>query len=390
MRRVTHLRIAHVLSSFGMGGQERMAAELSRAQRDAGHSVVAVSLAGDADGPIRATFRAAGVHTLVEKKGPGLDLSLPIRLALRLRLERVDVVHTHNPHALVYGAPASKLAGAAAVHTKHGINPDRPRRVWLRRAAGALVDAYAVVTPALAAVARKNRECDPARLSVVPNGIDVTVFAPSAEGRHRTRAELQIPTEASVVGTVGRLAPEKDQALLVRAMLPLLGPMRHLVIVGDGPEREALAALIRSSGRERYVHMTGARDDVALLLPAFDVFALPSRTEGLPLVLLEAMSTELVVVASAVGGIPDLVEHGATGFLIAPGECAPLTARIASLFDDRHGARQVGRVARQRVLDRHSLGRMAAGYEALYRSVVAAPRRVGTRPARRGAELYEP
>jgi glycosyltransferase involved in cell wall biosynthesis len=367
------MRIAHVLSSFGIGGQERMAAELSRAQRAAGHSVVAISLSADEDGPIRETFRAAGVHTLVEKKGRGLDVSLPIRLALRLRSERVDVVHTHNPHALVYGAPASKLASAAAVHTKHGVNPDRTRRIWLRRAVGALVDAYVVVTPALAAIARKNRECDPARLSVVPNGIDETVFAPSAQARQKTRVALEIPENAWVVGTVGRLAPEKDQALLVRAMLPLLGPRQHLVIVGEGPEREALQALIRSSGRERYVHMTGARGDIPLLLPAFDVFALPSLTEGLPLVLLEAMSTGLAVVASAVGGIPDLVEPGITGFLIPPGECAPLTAQLALLHDDPRRSEQVARAARQTVLERHSLARMAAGYEALYRSVITAP-----------------
>jgi glycosyltransferase involved in cell wall biosynthesis len=237
------------------------------------------------------------------------------------------------------------------------------------------------VTPALAAIARENRECDPARLSVVANGIDVAVFAPSAEARRRTRAELRIPEDARVVGTVGRLAPEKDQALLVRAMLPLLDETRHLVIVGDGPERDALTAMIRSSGRERYVHMTGARDDVARLLPAFDVFALPSLTEGLPLVLLEAMSTELVVVASAVGGIPDLVDPGTTGYLIRPGECAPLTARLSTLLEDRQLAEKVGRAARQRVLDRHSLARMASGYEALYRGVIAKPRLGGTRPA---------
>lgn len=368
------MRIAHVLSSFGIGGQERMAAELSRAQHAAGHSVVAISLSGDADGPVREMFRAAGVHTITEKKGPGLDLSLPVRLAFRLGLERVDVVHTHNPHALLYGAPASKLARAAAVHTKHGINPDRPRRLWLRRAAGALVDAYVVVTPALAAVARENRECNPARLSVVPNGIDVSLFAPSTAARSAARARLEIPPDARVVGTVGRLAPEKDQALLVRAMLPLLGPLRHLVIVGDGPEREALDALVHSSGKAAYVHMTGARDDIPLLLPAFDVFALPSRTEGLPLVLLEAMSTELVVVASAVGGIPDLIEHGATGFLVPPGECEALASQLVSLLDDPPRADQIGRAARQRVVAKHSLERMAAGYEALYRSVIATPR----------------
>jgi glycosyltransferase involved in cell wall biosynthesis len=376
------MKIAHVLSSFGIGGQERMAAELARAQRGAGHSVVAVSLSADPDGPIRETFQAAGVDTLVVRKARGFDVSLPVRLALRLRGEGVDVVHTHNPHALVYGAPASKLARAASVHTKHGINPDGPRRLWLRRAAGALVDAYAVVTPALESVARKNRECDPARLHVVPNGIDTTIFAPDGEARRQKRRDLEIPEGAWVVGTVGRLAPEKDQALLVRAMLPLLGPLTHLVIVGDGPERQALLALVESSGQASYVHMTGARDDVDRVLPAFDVFALPSITEGLPLVLLEAMSTELVVVASAVGGIPDLVDSGVSGFLTPAREVGPLTARLASLHDDPRHASEVGRAARARVLERHSLARMAAGYEALYLSVLTRRRAPGSRPAR--------
>jgi glycosyltransferase involved in cell wall biosynthesis len=379
------MNIAHVLSSFGIGGQERMAAELARTQRAAGHSVVAISLSSDRDEPNRQSFRSAGVRTVSARKGRGVDLSLPLRLAIRLKLERIDVVHTHNPHALVYGAPAGKLARAAVVHTKHGINPDRPRRLWLRRAAGQLVDAYVVVSPALLDVVRANGDCDLARLSVVPNGIDVSTFTPSAEARSVARLQLRIPESVWVVGTVGRLAPEKDQALLLRAMLPLLGPQRQLVIVGDGPEREALAALIRSSGRVQYVHMIGTRHDVSRLLPAFDVFALPSRTEGLPLVLLEAMSTELVVVASAVGGIPDLVEHGVTGYLMDAGDCASLTAQLALLWDDPRRAEQVGRAARQRVLDRHSLARMAAGYEALYRSVVAPPRVANIRGAQASA-----
>src|ERR1017187_4518685 len=222
------MNIAHVLSSFGIGGQERLAVELARTQRAAGHSVVAISLSVEADGPNRESLRSAGVRTISEGKGRGVDLSLPLRLAIRMKAERVDVVHTHNPHALVYGAPAGKLARAAVVHTKHGINPDRPRRLWLRRAAGKLVDAYVVVTPALADVVRKDRDCDLARLSVVPNGIDVSVFAPSAEARRVARTRLNIPEDVWVVGTVGRLAPEKDQALLLQAMLPLLDARRQL------------------------------------------------------------------------------------------------------------------------------------------------------------------
>jgi len=365
------MNIAHVLSSFGLGGQERMAVELARTQRAAGHRVFAVSLSAELDGPIRDGFRAAGVSTLSETRNRGVELSLPARLGMRFLLDGVDVVHTHNPHALIYGAPAARLARAAVVHTKHGINPDRARRRWLRRAAGMLVDAYVVVTPALAEVVRRDRDCDPVRLSIVPNGIDVSMFRPSAAVRSLARARLNIDDSAWVVGTVGRLAPEKDQATLLRAMLPLLGSHRQLVIVGDGPERAALSGIAQSSGLAQYIHLLGARSDVSSLLPAFDVFALPSRTEGLPLVLLEAMSTELVVVASAVGGIPDLVEHGINGFLTPAGQCDALTAQLAALLADPALALRVGGVARKRVLARHSLDRMASGYDALYGRVAS-------------------
>ena len=160
-------------------------------------------------------------------------------MAVLLARQGAEIVHTHNPQALIYGALAGRLAGARVVHTKHGINPDRARRVWLRRAAARLVDAYVVVTPSLARIAI--HECDPNRVHVIANGIDTSSFTPRPGDRTDSRRELGLPEDAWVVGTVGRLAPEKDQALLVKAMAPLLGERRRLVIVGEGPERDALS-----------------------------------------------------------------------------------------------------------------------------------------------------
>ena len=365
------MNIAHVLSSFGLGGQERVAVDLARAQCAAGHAVLAVSLSRGQDGTIQDCFHSAGARTLLQGKRSGVDVSLPARLACHLRRQRIDVVHTHNPMALVYGALAGRLAGAAVVHTKHGINPGRPRRLWLCRAAANLVDAYIAVTPALADVVRMRHDCDVRCLSVVANGIDVAAFAPSVGTRSAARAMLSIPEKAWVVGTVGRLAPEKDQALLLRATCPARPGKAAGNGVGNGPEREALAALARSSGRAAVHSHPGVTDDVSTLLHAFDVFALPSRTEGLPLVLLEAMATEIVVVATAVGGIPDLVDHGVTGFLVNAGDCNALTAQLSALCADAAGAAQVGQARQRRVLERHSLERMASAYDAVLISVVA-------------------
>lgn len=348
-----------------------MALGLASKQRAAGHFVVAISLSGLPEGPVASGFRNAGVRTETVPKGNGIDASLPVRLAGRLREERVEVVHTHNPHALIYGAPAAGLARAAIVHTKHGANPDRPRRRFLRRVASTLVDACVAVTPALAALARRDHECDPKLLHVIPNGIDMTRFAPRAEARRRARSALGIPDDAWVVGTVGRLAPEKDQALLVEAMAPLLDVRRQLVIVGDGPERDALRKTIDATLRGQYVHLPGACSNVDEMLAAFDVFALTSKTEGLPLVLLEAMATELPIVSSAVGGIPDIVQHDKTGFLFEAGGREALTRQLVRLLGAPGLARRVGVAGRRAIVASHSVDRMAESYEALYRDVIA-------------------
>jgi glycosyltransferase involved in cell wall biosynthesis len=251
------------------------------------------------------------------------------------------------------------------------MNPDRPRRRWLRRVADRLAHAYVAVSPALAEVALTNGDCDAKRVCVISNGIDLVRFAPDQKARREVRAELGIPVEASVVCTVGRLSKEKDQALLVEAMAPLLGTGVHLVIVGDGPEREALREQIAGIAAGPYVHMTGPRSDVERVLAAADAFALTSRTEGLPLVLLEAMATALPVIATAVGGIPDLIEPRITGLLVGTGDRQQLTRQLAWVSTDASSSRRMGQAARRHVVARHSVERMAREYEDLYASVLA-------------------
>lgn len=364
MKRLT---IAHVLSSFGMGGQERVALDLARLQLAAGHRVLALSLAELPEGPMSSLFQAAGAEThTVSKRGPSYDPTLAMRLAAYLGRRGASIVHTHNPRAMVYGAPAAALARIACVHTKHGLNPDPERRMWLRRAAAKMVDAYVAVTPTLARVAVERRECDPTELHVVPNGIDTQRFAPNPGARRRVRSELGIPESAWVVGTVGRLSPEKNQALLIDAMTPLLDPSRQLIFVGDGPEREALVARVRATLRPELVHFAGARKDPEAWLAAFDAFALTSDSEGLPLGLLEAMAVGVPVVSTAVGGVPDVVEPGVTGALVERGDRASLTTELTRLSTRPSSAGDAARTARQMVLERHSIEHMAEGYENLY------------------------
>jgi glycosyltransferase involved in cell wall biosynthesis len=363
------LSIVQILSSFGMGGQERVALDLAIGLAEAGHSVLTVSLAAPPDGPLAAEFREEDLEIETVAKRPGRDPRLFLSLARIFRGRHADVVHTHNPQPLLFAALPAKLARAALVHTKHGVNPDNLRRRAMRRAAGRLVDAFVAVSQPTADVAADRRECRPNRLHVVHNGINLDRFAPDAEARRAIRAELGIPDDAFVVGTVGRLWPEKGHAYLIRSLAPVLGERFQLVITGEGPERDNLTRQVGELAHPRSVHLTGNRRDVPRLLAALDVFVLTSKSEGLPLVIPEAMAAGLPVVSTRVGGIPQVVDEGVTGFMIAYGDEDALRGRLVALDADRRLAGQCGSMGRERSLDRYSSRRMVADYLRLYRQV---------------------
>ena len=372
--------IVHVLSSYGVGGQERVALDLAAGQVARGHRVAVMSLAGEPDGPLAAEFTAAGVavHRIARKDR--LDPALIVKLARALRKLGADIVHTHNPLPLTYGAPAARLAGAAAGHTKHGRNPGSPIERILRRGAARMVGAFVAVSQTTAAQAREQDDCPPEVLRVIPNGIRLERFRPDAAVRAAVRAELGIPPDAWVVGTVGRIDEFKNQSLLVAAAAPRVSDDYRVVLVGDGPMRDAVAAQAAAIGP--WIQLTGRRMDVERLLPAFDVFALPSKSEGLPLVVPEAMAAGLPVIATAVGGLPDVVIDGHTGLLI-PVEVVALAAALDRLAGDRARARAMGAHARVVALAKYSADRMLDDYLAIYREL--RPTAKAKKPAKKAA-----
>jgi glycosyltransferase involved in cell wall biosynthesis len=365
------LSIVHVLSSFGVGGQERVALDLAAGQVRRGHRVSAISLAPPPDGPIGAELRDAGATLATVPKRGGTDPTLTARLAWQLRKLGADVVHTHNPLPLIYATPAARLIGAVGIHTKHGLNPGSRGQRLLRRAAARLLDSFVAVSDVTAAQAREARDCAPEQLVVIANGIRLERFHPDPDARAIARAELGITPDAWVVGTVGRVDEVKNQVMLVAAMAPMLD-RADLVIIGDGPAREALDAAVGAliaPARAR-VHVLGRRMDVDRLLPALDVFALSSVSEGLPLVVPEAMATGLPVVSTAVGGIPTVVEDGVTGLLV-PVDMKAMRDALAGLAAVPARARAIGARAREVALTRYSAERMIDDYLALYERALA-------------------
>jgi sugar transferase (PEP-CTERM/EpsH1 system associated) len=364
------LSIVHVLSSFGVGGQERVALDLAIGQKARGHHVSVISLAPPPDGAMADEFREHGIAVdRVEKRG-GLDPTLVPRLARALRNLRAEVVHTHNPLPLIYGAPAARLAGAKAIHTKHGRNPAGRANRLLRRAAAQLASAFVAVSETTLTQAREQHDAPRSRMHTIANGIRLDRYHPDPEARAAARVELGLG-DAWVVGTVGRLDGYKNQAMLVRAIAPLLSSRVRLVIVGDGPTRADVEAAVAALPEPRWVVMTGRRMDVPRLMPAFDVFALSSQTEGLPLVVPEAMAAGLPVVSTNVGGIPTVIDEGETGMLVPVDETA-LRAALQTLLDDQPRARAMGMRAREVALERYSHDRMVDAYLALYQNAMYA------------------
>jgi glycosyltransferase involved in cell wall biosynthesis len=207
-----------------------------------------------------------------------------------------------------------------------------------------------------------------AGVSVVVNGIDVASYARDAQTRRRIRAQLGLPDEAPVAGIVARLTAAKDHVNLFDAFVRLRAPhpRARLVVVGDGELRDDLHRAVRERGLADAVVFTGRRDDVADVLSAFDVFVLPSSTEGLAVTLLEAMAAGLPVVATRVGGNGEVVVDGETGLLAPPRDSGALAACLGQLFADPARGARYGARGRARARARFGVEAMAARYQEIY------------------------
>jgi len=361
--------IAHVIHSFHVGGQEVMAVELASRQVARGNSVLAISLTPDAPGTLEPAFVRAGVRTLhIPKRGPTLDVTLPFRLALAFIRNSVDVVHLHNEQPLIYGALAGKLARCAVVATRHGLVIASPRELWLRRQAGRMVDSDVSVSTEVANSTRAHRLVAERKVEVIENGIDLGHYQPRAELRAEVRAELGLPDDSLVLGSVCRLVELKNVGLLIRAALPHLSPATQLLIIGDGPERHQLGTLASQQPQGKFARFLGQRADVARLLNGPDLFALSSTPERHPSSIIEAMATGLPVLATQVGGIPEMLEDGKTGFL-APVDEQAYTERLAAALDQRGSWPAMGLAARAAAHARFSSETMADRYLELYERI---------------------
>lgn len=348
---------------------------------EAGHDVLAVS----ADGPDRTEIERNGIRfRTLDGSTRGFDLRADVRAARSfaeiLRDERPDLVHTHNPKPGVYGRVVSRLARVPrVVNTVHGLYATADDSLT-RRAIVYGLEAMASRFSHLELV--QNIEdvelmtttplAPTSRIRFLGNGIDLTRFEPgiSTSERGRVRSELGLADDAVAVVSVGRLVAEKGFPELLAASAEAAVPHVLVVIGPDDPEKaDALPPGSRSDAEDRGVRFLGHRDDVARLLPAFDLFVLASHREGFPRAAMEAAACGLPIVATDIRGCRQVVDDGETGYLVAPNEVRPLAAAIDRLVGNpdlrrRFGA--AGRAKAERDFDeKHVVGRLMNAYAEL-------------------------
>lgn len=365
-------RVMQLVLSLSPGGTERLVIEIVRALSERIESVVCCL---DHPGEWADELKALGVPVIALSRQPGFHPALAMRLAKELKDRQIDIVHCHHYSPYVYGLLASVMKpGVQLVFTEHGrlsdAAPSRKRRFvnpLLSRWPGKLCAVSADLKNHMVAEGFPAR-----RVGVTYNGIDPGQ-RPTAAQRSSARASLGLPEDAFVVGTVGRLDPVKNLHMLLQAHAFLVSKHPHVrtVIVGDGTERAALEAHAQALGVADSISFAGYRSDVRFLMSAFDVYANSSQYEGVSLTILEAMASALPVVATRVGGNPEVVIDQETGFLV-PGLARALSDAIGTLVYDERRRRAMGDAGRFRVKRHFSIARMVEAYAGVY---------LGTRPA---------
>ncbi len=361
------IRVLEVLASLRRAGAERVAVSLACGLDRAGFETEVVSLFDEFPQGFEPALAAASVPIHHLGKRPGPDARMFPALARVMRRFRPAIVHTHS-YVLRYALAARWWSGGGPiVHTVHNLAPREAGRLgtWIHRLGMRTGVRSVAVTDA---VARSFLECyGRPPDAVIPNGIDAARFAAAGAGWKLGHGFAE---DDRLIVSAARLDPQKNPLGLIRAFAGALADESrwHLLLAGDGSLRgqaEECAAALGIGGR---VHFLGVRADLDALLPECDLFALASGWEGMPMAVIEAMAAGLPVAATAVGGVPQMVEHGATGLLVPPGDAAALAEALVRLAREPGLRREFGCAARRRAADFGS-DRMIEAYARLFEGV---------------------
>ena len=378
--------IAHILYRFDTGGLENGLVNLLNRLPvgDYRHAVVALTEVTD----FHQRVQRDDVEFIALHKGPGQGIWLYPRVLSLLRRLRPAIVHTRNLAALEMQVPAVLAGIPVRIHGEHGRDVDdldgsSRRHQWMRRIYRPFVQQYVTVSADLAQYLERRVGVPASRISHICNGVDTERFAPAQGGRPGIPGCPFDDPGLWLVGTVGRMQSVKGQTVLAQAFVqalraaPELRDRVRLVLVGAGPLRAECEAILAAAGLRDLAWLPGERNDVPEVMRGLDCFVLPSLAEGISNTILEAMSSGLPVIATAVGGNPELVTAGRTGWLVPAGDAGAIARALVDAAMDPARAAALGRAARAEVERRFSLSGMVDAYGALYHRLLAQARKSG-------------
>ncbi|NRF66503.1 TIGR03088 family PEP-CTERM/XrtA system glycosyltransferase [Aquincola sp. S2] len=367
--------VAHVVYRFDTGGLENGLVNLiNHMPADAyRHAVIALTEVTD----FRQRVKRDDVQFIALNKPPGHALKLYPRLTRLFRELQPAIVHTRNLAALECVLPAWLAGVPVRLHGEHGrdvedLDGSSRKYQWLRRAYKPWVTHYVALSNDLAGYLAAKVHVGPRAMSQVYNGVDTQRFRPADGARPAIDGCPFDPQRHWLVGTVGRMQQVKAQPALARAFVdvlqrqPALRERLRLVMIGGGPLRDEVQAIVTAAGVQDLCWLPGERSDVAEIMRTLSCFVLPSLAEGISNTILEAMASALPVIATAVGGNAELVATGASGLIVPPADAKALADALESLAGDPDRAADMGRAGRARAIGQFSLQAMVARYQGLY------------------------
>ncbi|MFC4930693.1 TIGR03088 family PEP-CTERM/XrtA system glycosyltransferase [Massilia sp. GCM10023247] len=360
--------VAHLVYSFGCGGLQTLVAECINRMPVQNYRHAVICLTDAKDEAARISRTDVVFHDL--DKPPGNSVTTHLKLWRLLRRLRPAVLHTYNVGTIEYQAIALLAGVPVRIHAEHGrdsieIDGKHSKYNLLRRLLIPVIDAYVPVSADLGNWLRQTIGVPEHKIAMVINGVDTEQYV-SPDG-----ASPALPRPCWI-GTVGRVDRIKNHVGLLDIFAVLLERFPapafdlRLAIVGDGPLLGTLRDRVASQGWGERVALPGARSDIADIMRGFSIFVLPSHSEATPVVILEAMATALPVVASRVGGIPQLVLDQQTGLLADPENTASFVDAISTYINDPQLRKEHGAAGRAHIKKSYSVDAMVAGYDALY------------------------
>jgi glycosyltransferase involved in cell wall biosynthesis len=366
--------LTYVVNSLNPGGTERLVVEMSRAFSQE-YDVQVLCL--DEPGAWTGELRRHGIPVHVLWRQPGLDVSMPARLGRHFRQHGARIVHAHQCTPWFYAALSRLLYSAPRLLLEeHGrFFPEvesRPRAFVNRVLSRRLTHRFVAVSRDIRERLQRYEGLDASQIDVIYNGVTPAPLLTTAE-RDALRREFGFEVGHFVVGTVGRFDPIKNLPMLVASLQSAGKEVDCLraLLVGDGPELPKIRALIRSGEMQDRVRLTGYRGDARRLAQCLDLFVLSSFSEGASMALLEAMAAGIPVAVTAVGGNPEIVLAGETGWVIPSGSIEALTRVIREAVKDPASRQRLATAGRRRFEDHFSMDRMLASYRQCYREMLA-------------------